>query len=583
MANPIQFTSRTFNSILADIDAQANLKGKPIFFKNLIAGLGDVVHRYIDAQANQSFLRTAFTRTAVQDKTELINYFLREQKTSTGIQRFNINPSASFPLNVSAIDLAAATESSAAVASLRFEARADVAFSPSAETFTAATNDELTIADTYHTGDLVQVSTTGTLPAGLAASTDHFVILISTTIIKLAASKADASVGTAIDITDTGTGTHTITSYALKVDVFQQETIPLTSIGTSDGSTVFQEFDLLHNNALKDTISIEIATVTWASVSTFVDSLITDKVYRIFYKTNGVGFIRFGDGLNFGEIPPTADVESTYAIGGGSASNVSVIGRINLYVGTKSEIQNTDNVTQMTGGQDPESIASAKRLAPELLAANDSFIKSSDAVSLTLARGGVTKVGVVANEFGLLSAGIHIIPAGGGSTTAQFKSDLEDFLTDKTILESIDVQVIDAVYVVQNSEVNVKIFTGFSFTNVSRFVDIAIKLFFTEVAQEIIDVFEGDPPTGGIAAAVDFINNKFSTSFATGDFPQIQKLLENLKPIDFGEIVDSADFIAYIRSFVGGVDNVVIVSPTFPIVLANGEVTQDGTVTVNQI
>jgi len=56
----------------------------------------------------------------------------------------------------------------------------------------------------------VQVSTTTTLPAGLSAATNYFVIRLTDTTCKLATSYANAVAGTAIDITTTGTGTHTI-------------------------------------------------------------------------------------------------------------------------------------------------------------------------------------------------------------------------------------------------------------------------------------------------------------------------------------------------------------------------------------
>jgi hypothetical protein len=56
----------------------------------------------------------------------------------------------------------------------------------------------------------VQVSTTTTLPAGLSAATDYFVIKLTDTTCRLATSYANAVAGTYIDITDTGTGAHTI-------------------------------------------------------------------------------------------------------------------------------------------------------------------------------------------------------------------------------------------------------------------------------------------------------------------------------------------------------------------------------------
>lgn len=56
----------------------------------------------------------------------------------------------------------------------------------------------------------VQVSTTTTLPAGLSAATNYFVVKQSDLTCKLATSYANAVAGTTIDITSTGTGTHTI-------------------------------------------------------------------------------------------------------------------------------------------------------------------------------------------------------------------------------------------------------------------------------------------------------------------------------------------------------------------------------------
>lgn len=56
----------------------------------------------------------------------------------------------------------------------------------------------------------VQLTTTTTLPAGLSLATDYYVIKVTDTTIKFATSYANAVAGTAVDITDAGTGTHTI-------------------------------------------------------------------------------------------------------------------------------------------------------------------------------------------------------------------------------------------------------------------------------------------------------------------------------------------------------------------------------------
>lgn len=89
------------------------------------------------------------------------------------------------------------------------------------QTFTAATTDICTAtAHGLETGDLVRVSSATTLPAGLAAATTYYVIKLSADTFKLASTDALATAGTAIDITDTGTGAHTITGYENVTGIF---------------------------------------------------------------------------------------------------------------------------------------------------------------------------------------------------------------------------------------------------------------------------------------------------------------------------------------------------------------------------
>ena len=83
------------------------------------------------------------------------------------------------------------------------------------QTFTAATTDICTAAGHgFSTGDRVRVTTSAAdLPAGLAVDTTYYVIKIDANTFKLATSDANATAGTAVDITDAGTGTHSIVGY----------------------------------------------------------------------------------------------------------------------------------------------------------------------------------------------------------------------------------------------------------------------------------------------------------------------------------------------------------------------------------
>ena len=101
-----------------------------------------------------------------------------------------------------------------------------------AATFTAAVTDICTaVAHGYYTGLKVAATTDTTLPAGLSA-TNYYVIRIDADTFKLATNAANALAGTAVNITDTGTGVHTLTPAALAGASYKLQ-------GSMDGTTYF--------------------------------------------------------------------------------------------------------------------------------------------------------------------------------------------------------------------------------------------------------------------------------------------------------------------------------------------------------
>lgn len=86
-----------------------------------------------------------------------------------------------------------------------------------AATFTAS-GDVLTSAGHgLATGALVRVSTSGTLPSGLSAATDYWVIRADADTFELATSRADAEAGTQVTLSSAGSGTHTVTAQEMQV------------------------------------------------------------------------------------------------------------------------------------------------------------------------------------------------------------------------------------------------------------------------------------------------------------------------------------------------------------------------------
>lgn len=84
------------------------------------------------------------------------------------------------------------------------------------------------------TGNRVRVSSTTTLPAGLSAATDYYVIRIDADTFKLATTRALAIAGTAVNITDTGTGTHSIVGYENTVGCFFERSAIAIRAGIPD-------------------------------------------------------------------------------------------------------------------------------------------------------------------------------------------------------------------------------------------------------------------------------------------------------------------------------------------------------------
>jgi hypothetical protein len=135
--------------------------------------------------------------------------------------------------------------SSVGLDSISFQCNITVA-SSATKTFLAAavntTTDVITVtAHGFTTGRKVQISNPGTLPTGISAATDYFVIYVDVDNIKLATSLANAQAGTNLDITAQGSGTNTITPTALaggSVSIYQSnDGVSYVTLGSSQNVT----------------------------------------------------------------------------------------------------------------------------------------------------------------------------------------------------------------------------------------------------------------------------------------------------------------------------------------------------------
>lgn len=583
MSNPIQYTSRTFASILADINNDADLVDKPNWFKRLIAGLGDLFSLNLNATANNLLLETAYTRENVLRLLELIDYQLVPQTTSSGALTFYFPGSVVFPFTIAIDDLVGLTAGTTSVSSKRFEGRAVVNVVSVAENFApAAVNtgtDVITVTRDFTTGEKVRFTTTNTLPSPLATGTDYYVINVSATEIKVATSLANALAGTNIDLTTQGVGTHTITLYCVDVTCYQQQTVDSYIAGESDGLTEWQSFDLKDIDVLEDTVVVEINSVQWTKVDTFVDSISTDKHYRILYYSDNSSKIEFGNGT-YGAIPGAFDVYVSYAIGGNSDSNISSLNRINIYGGADSNVNAVANLETFTGGSDPETIAEAKRLGPLLLKARNRFVTTDDGIALASAYSGIATANVVKNFYGVLSAKVVCIANGGGNPSGAIQTALQQYLIDRTVLEGIDVRVENTTITSTAVTSAAKVLTGYTWAQVLPWFRLGWKLFLSESGQEIYD----DYLSNGVDSARTLINTIFLESYTSADNTQIQNFMAGFTARAIGENdIQESDAFAFLAGRTIGVDYMTITLPAFPIALADDEITTYGALTLTEI
>lgn len=283
----------------------------------------------------------------------------------------------------------------------------------------------------------------------------------------------------------------------------------------------------------------------------------------------------------YGAIPENFPIYAQYAVGGGADTNINTLNAINVYSGGAEKIEGVCNPTSMNGGTDQESIESAKILAPASLKTRDRFVTVDDGLVL-IYRTGLSSIAYIqSNYYGSLSCRVQCVANGGGNLSTQNKSYIQQYLKDRSVLGSVDVRVVDTVFLPQSLTLNVSLNTGYTLQQVEPYLQICCKLFFTECGKEIIDMYEST----GLARAVDLINQIFSTSFNPTD-SQIYNMLQYLSKIGYrkyGEKIYESNLIAMVSNCVEGVNHLTFSDITFPIILPENEITTIGTYTINEV
>jgi hypothetical protein len=127
---PISYSTRDYNTVLSQIESDAELKEYPTRFKRLLAGVFDVINNTINAVANALIPSTAYDRTILQDILALFGYDLGWKSTSNTLLEISINPDLTIHGSYTLIkdDIIASTPSTISRRELKFEARSNLVF-----------------------------------------------------------------------------------------------------------------------------------------------------------------------------------------------------------------------------------------------------------------------------------------------------------------------------------------------------------------------------------------------------------------------------------------------------------------------
>ena len=566
--NPIQYTSRTFQSILADINSDSELADKPEWFKRLIAGVGDVMSMCIDAQANNSYLETAFTREAVRKLCKLIGYELSEQTTSNGVLKFYLADNVVFPIIIDQKDLCAVYGRNSKI---RFESRSDISLDETIETLLGSSHDsyiEISETTSFETFDKVYVSNS-------PIADGYYYLQVQGSQVYFAKSIEDITLQRFVSVES---GSYTVKLYTLTVHCYQQEQKDSVYIGNANSNAQWQDFLLPDKNVLQDTLLVMVGDEEWTKVTDFLNSTPSSKDYMISYNNDGTSKIIFGDGVH-GMIPTNLPIYAQYAIGGGAMSNISSLNTINIYAGSSSYIESVTNSTTFTGGSDAESIENAKMLAPATLRTKDRFVTVEDGLNLIYRSKQASIAYIWSNYYGSLSCKVNCVAFGGGNLNTLAKSQLQEYLKERSILNSINVDVVDTEFRLVDLDVFISLNTGYSLVNILPYVQICCQIFFTECGKEIIDVFE----SSGVESAIELINTIFSTTFLGTDM-QLYNMLLYLQKTGyrtFGETIYESNLVTMISSCVDGVNHLTV-SDVFPIELQRDEISSAGTFNIQE-
>lgn len=194
--------------------------------------------------------------------------------------------------------------------------------------------------------------------------------------------------------------------YANVVAATHGETVPVTPIGSGDGSQTHQRFKLKKSPltyvsastpaGIASTLTVRVNGVAWRETPSLYFAGPHDEQYIVRRNDDGSVMVQFGDGVHGARLPTGAEnVTATYRFGIGQAGEVGA-GAIALLKTRPPGVRSVTNPLAAGGAEDPETLDSARANAPQTVLTLDRIVSLQDFTDFAAAFAGIGKAQAMA-------------------------------------------------------------------------------------------------------------------------------------------------------------------------------------------
>jgi Baseplate J-like protein len=207
-------------------------------------------------------------------------------------------------------------------------------------------------------------------------------------------------------------------------------------------------------------------TTTWTPVRDLLGSRAGDEHFVVEVETDGVAYLRFGDG-RFGSRPNAGDrFLARYRVGNGTRGNIGAEALGSLVSGdpniTDQVIAGVSNPMAARGGADAETIEQARRAAPSAFRIQERAVTAEDyaAAALRCELGAQRAAATFRWTGSWRTVFVSVDRLGGAEVGAQFEADLRRCL-ERFRMAGHDLEVDDARFVSLEVEMTVCVKPGY--------------------------------------------------------------------------------------------------------------------------